>query len=46
MGIEEDLTFQYTNLANMLANRGDFQDAKKYLDIAFQRANESKPREE
>lgn len=46
MGIEEDLTFQYTNLANMLANRGEFQEAKKYLDIAFQRANESKHREE
>ena len=46
LGIEDDLIFANTNVATMYANRGEYDEAKKYLDIAFEMAKKFGHREE
>ena len=46
LGIEDELIFANTNVATMYANRGEYDEAKKYLDIAFEMAKKFGHREE
>lgn len=45
-GIQEDIIFQYSNIANLLSNQGRYNEAKKYLDTAYEMAQKNGNREE